>query len=145
MRLYVFDKIEMCHIGKERVKAAKYRRSVLPLPLGESYIVCMDSGASCVAIPYEERDLIDELYVTIAPRLLGGRDAPTLLEGAGLDMAGQRRLKLVDVRVNCEQNSLLYRVIPTTGGVCHTKDADGDARRTCYYRALTSADVLEFV
>jgi len=45
-----------------------------------------------------EQDLIDELYVTIAPRLLGGRDAPTLLEGRGLDMAGQRRLKLIDVR-----------------------------------------------
>jgi len=45
-----------------------------------------------------EHDLIDELFVTIAPRLLGGRDAPTLLEGHGLDMAGQRRLKLIDVR-----------------------------------------------
>jgi 2,5-diamino-6-(ribosylamino)-4(3H)-pyrimidinone 5'-phosphate reductase len=45
-----------------------------------------------------EQDLIDELHVTIAPRLLGGRDAPTLLEGQGLDMAGQLRLKLIDVR-----------------------------------------------
>jgi 2,5-diamino-6-(ribosylamino)-4(3H)-pyrimidinone 5'-phosphate reductase len=54
-----------------------------------------------------ERDLIDELYVTIAPRLLGGRDAPTLLEGAGLNMAGQRRLKLVDQRR--EQDELYCR------------------------------------
>ena len=28
-------------------------------------------------------DVVDELYVTIAPTLLGGRDAPTLLAGAG--------------------------------------------------------------
>jgi phosphoribosyl-AMP cyclohydrolase len=54
-------------------------------------------------------------------------------------------LALVDVRVNCEQNSLLYRVIPKTGGVCHTKDASGSARKTCYYRQLESIDDLEFV
>jgi phosphoribosyl-AMP cyclohydrolase len=52
-------------------------------------------------------------------------------------------LDLVDVRVNCEQNSLLYRVRPRAGGVCHTKDASGKARRQCYYRVLTSAEELE--
>jgi phosphoribosyl-AMP cyclohydrolase len=45
-------------------------------------------------------------------------------------------LKLVDVRVNCEQNSLLYLVRMVGGGVCHTKDASGKTRRTCYYRSL---------
>ncbi len=55
------------------------------------------------------------------------------------------RLALVDVRVNCEQNSLLYRVVPRTGGVCHTRDSDGRARRSCYYRRLTDADELEAV
>jgi phosphoribosyl-AMP cyclohydrolase len=54
-------------------------------------------------------------------------------------------LDLVEVRVNCEQNSLLYRVRPRTGGVCHTKDASGKARRSCYYRrVLDSASDLEF-
>lgn len=54
-------------------------------------------------------------------------------------------LDLVDVRVNCEQNSLLYRVRPTRGGVCHTKDADGQSRPTCYYRRLQSETDLEFI
>jgi 2,5-diamino-6-(ribosylamino)-4(3H)-pyrimidinone 5'-phosphate reductase len=44
-------------------------------------------------------DLFDELYVTIAPALLGGRDAPTPCEGDGLAMAGQRRLRLVQADV----------------------------------------------
>lgn len=44
-------------------------------------------------------DLFDELYVTIAPALLGGRDAPTLCEGEGLAMADQRRLRLVSADV----------------------------------------------
>ena len=38
-------------------------------------------------------------------------------------------LDVVDVRVNCEQNSLLYRVRPR-GGCCHTK------RPTCFYRVV---------
>ncbi|HKQ60647.1 MAG TPA: dihydrofolate reductase family protein [Candidatus Polarisedimenticolaceae bacterium] len=43
-------------------------------------------------------DLVDELFVTIAPALLGGREAPTLLEGEGWPMAAQRRLRLVELR-----------------------------------------------
>jgi phosphoribosyl-AMP cyclohydrolase len=42
---------------------------------------------------------------------------------------------LVEVRVNCEQNSLLYRVRPRRGGICHTRNASG-APRNCYYRRL---------
>ena len=54
-------------------------------------------------------------------------------------------LDLVDVRVNCEQNSLLYRVIPRRGGVCHTKDENDNTRMSCYYRrVLESADTLVF-
>ena len=44
-------------------------------------------------------------------------------------------LDLVEVRVNCEQNALLYRVRPRSG-VCHTRDADGTTRRACYYRRI---------
>lgn len=54
-------------------------------------------------------------------------------------------LKLVDVRVNCEQNSVLYRVLPTKGGVCHTTGASGGTRTTCYYRAITDAAQMTFV
>ena len=42
---------------------------------------------------------------------------------------------LLEVRLNCEQNSLLYRVRPRRGGICHTKNAAGVARN-CYYRRL---------
>ncbi|MCE5231474.1 phosphoribosyl-AMP cyclohydrolase [bacterium] len=45
-------------------------------------------------------------------------------------------LELVEVRVNCEQNSLLYRVRPLGLGACHTKDASGKARNSCYYRRI---------
>lgn len=54
-------------------------------------------------------------------------------------------LNLVDVRVNCEQNSVLYRVRPATGGVCHTKGQNGSARPTCYYRQISDASEMVFV
>ena len=51
-------------------------------------------------------------------------------------------LDLVDVRVNCEQNSLLYRVRPHGGGVCHTKDETGKTRSLCYYRDVIDLESL---
>ncbi len=42
---------------------------------------------------------------------------------------------LLEVRVNCEQNSLVYRVRPRHGGICHTKNQSGDPRN-CFYRRL---------
>ena len=42
---------------------------------------------------------------------------------------------LLEVRVNCEQNSLLYIVRPRRGGICHTKNQAG-APRNCYYRRI---------
>jgi phosphoribosyl-AMP cyclohydrolase len=42
---------------------------------------------------------------------------------------------LLEVLVNCEQNSLVYRVRPRRGGICHTKNRAGQPRN-CYYRRL---------
>ncbi len=44
--------------------------------------------------------------------------------------------ELVEVRVNCEQNSLLYKVRPRRGGICHTRNRSGEPRRSCFYRRL---------
>ena len=45
-------------------------------------------------------------------------------------------LELIETRVNCEQNSVLYLVRPKGQGSCHTKDAEGKSRPSCYYRAI---------
>lgn len=51
-------------------------------------------------------------------------------------------LELVEVRVNCEQNSLLYRVRPKGEGACHTRDpASGRHRPGCYYRRVLGDDL----
>jgi phosphoribosyl-AMP cyclohydrolase len=43
--------------------------------------------------------------------------------------------ELVDAYVNCEQNSLLYKVRPRRGGICHTRNSRGEPRN-CYYRKI---------
>ncbi|MDR3228051.1 MAG: phosphoribosyl-AMP cyclohydrolase [Puniceicoccales bacterium] len=54
-------------------------------------------------------------------------------------------LSLVEVRVNCEQNSVLYRVKLAGKGACHTKRADGQTRHGCYYRRINPDEkTLEF-
>jgi len=50
-------------------------------------------------------------------------------------------LQVVEVRVNCEQNSLLYLVRKLGTGVCHTRDADGQTRPTCYYRRIRNGQL----
>ena len=47
-------------------------------------------------------------------------------------------LNLVEIRVNCDQNSLLYLVIPKNENACHTN------RPTCYYRKINS-NQMEFI
>ncbi len=53
-------------------------------------------------------------------------------------------LEIVEARVNCEQNSVLYRVRPKGQGACHTKDKDGVARSGCYYRVIEKEGTLSF-
>jgi phosphoribosyl-AMP cyclohydrolase len=54
-------------------------------------------------------------------------------------------LEIIEVCVNCEQNSLLYRVKPKGKGACHTKNKDGTPRSGCYYRAIKNTNELKFI
>lgn len=52
------------------------------------------------------------------------------------------RLELIEVRVNCEQNSLLYLVRPLGAGACHTKETDGTPRASCFYRRIENGQLI---
>lgn len=46
-------------------------------------------------------------------------------------------LKIVDILTDCDQDAIIYRVIPQGAGACHTKDLkSGTARKSCFYRRL---------
>ncbi len=54
-------------------------------------------------------------------------------------------LKIDEIRINCEQNSLLYLVTPQGRGACHAKRENGLPHTSCYYRRITPDGSLEFV
>lgn len=43
--------------------------------------------------------------------------------------------EVLETLVNCEQNSLVYKVRPRRGAICHTKNRQGQPRN-CYYRRI---------
>jgi phosphoribosyl-AMP cyclohydrolase len=54
-------------------------------------------------------------------------------------------LEIKEIRVNCEQNSLLFLVLPINDGVCHTlKKNEKKNRETCFYRKIEDQH-LEFL
>jgi phosphoribosyl-AMP cyclohydrolase len=55
------------------------------------------------------------------------------------------KLKVEEIRINCEQNSLLYLVTPQGKGACHAKKADGMPYSSCYYRKINKDNALEII
>jgi phosphoribosyl-AMP cyclohydrolase len=45
-------------------------------------------------------------------------------------------LRIEEIRINCEQNSLLYLVTPMGKGACHAKKENGLPHSSCYYRKI---------
>jgi phosphoribosyl-AMP cyclohydrolase len=113
-----------------------------------------EHGQLVVPVVLQHADTLEVLYIAYANDLAL---AETLKTGRAVLWSTSRNelwrkgetsgdvLQLVDVRINCEQNSLLYIVRPTRGGCCHTKDAAGHTRATCYYRRLESAETSAFL
>ena len=54
-------------------------------------------------------------------------------------------LKINEIRINCEQNSLLYMVTQVGKGACHAKRENGLSHTSCFYRRILSGNKLEFI
>ena len=54
-------------------------------------------------------------------------------------------LKIEDIRINCEQNSLLFLVTPQGKGACHAKKDNGMPYSSCYYRKINEDNSLEII
>jgi riboflavin-specific deaminase-like protein len=56
--------------------------------------------------------LVDEVHLTVCPKIIGGRRAPTLADGTGVaHLTASTRLRLSSARPNKEEMFLLYRVV----------------------------------
>jgi phosphoribosyl-AMP cyclohydrolase len=54
-------------------------------------------------------------------------------------------LKVEEIRINCEQNSLVYLVTPEGRGACHARRPDGLPYASCYYRRIEADGTLALV
>ena len=54
-------------------------------------------------------ELVDEFHVTVTPRLIGGTESPTLVDGAGFRPSEVKNLKLQQCRVAGDELYLVYR------------------------------------
>lgn len=52
-------------------------------------------------------------------------------------------LRVNEIRVNCEQNSLLFLVTPEGKGACHAHKPNGLPYSSCYYRKINENGTLE--
>lgn len=57
-----------------------------------------------------QADLVDELHLTICPKIIGGRDAPTIADGANVTrLADARQFKLASSKRIGDELFLIYR------------------------------------
>jgi riboflavin biosynthesis pyrimidine reductase len=71
-------------------------------------LVC--EGGARVFRALLEKDLVDELHLTVTPRVFGGRTAPTLTGIAGEFLARSKRLKLAEFRPENDECFLRYAI-----------------------------------
>jgi riboflavin biosynthesis pyrimidine reductase len=79
--------------------------------LGARTVLC-EGGGVLVAELFAAR-AVDELYLTIVPRILGGLTAPTLVAGAGFDPDQIPDAKLASLERVGDELFLRYEFRPT--------------------------------
>lgn len=45
-------------------------------------------------------------------------------------------MRIHEILVDCDQDSLIYKISLEVGGVCHTKTKEGAYRKSCFYRNI---------
>jgi riboflavin-specific deaminase-like protein len=68
-------------------------------------------GGGEVHFAFARENVVDEIYATVTPRLIGGASSPTLLDGRGFSAADHLRLRLVSLKRSGDELFLRYRVI----------------------------------
>lgn len=66
-------------------------------------------GGGTLIASLVEQDVVDELYLTVCPLLLGGQSTPTPVDGQGLKADLARRLRLVQTSTSNDEVFLHYR------------------------------------
>ena len=68
-------------------------------------------GGGALNFSFFEADLVDEIYITVTPRILGGSTSPTVADGKGFLSRSHTHLELVSSRRRGNEVFLKYRVV----------------------------------
>lgn len=74
-------------------------------------------GGGGIMWEFVKSNLIDEYFVTIVPRILGGVNAPTLVDGKGFTPLEALNLELYRSRRVGSELFLIYRPVPSRGKI----------------------------
>lgn len=70
----------------------------------------LSEGGGELNFPLFQRGLVDELHLTICPRIFGGRSAPTICDGNGINrLAAATQLQLAKVTRESDELFLVFR------------------------------------
>lgn len=50
-------------------------------------------------------------------------------------------LEIQDILIDCDQDAIIYQVNCVGSGACHTKNQEGKARKSCFYRKLDGSSL----
>ena len=99
--------VQVWVLGPERVDLEELLQRLSTLGVDR---LLVEGGADTNGA-FLDRDLVDELHLTIAPTLLGGRSAPQVVGGRGLTMACRRPLELLGLDREGDELFCHYRVL----------------------------------
>jgi 5-amino-6-(5-phosphoribosylamino)uracil reductase len=111
-----FERILIIHNTKENNSAIDWRATFKQLQeLNLNKLAVLGGGeliASLMAV-----DLIDELWLTICPIILGGKTAPTPVSGKGFLQSQGKQLKLLEVQQVEAELFLHYQVLNNASNI----------------------------
>jgi riboflavin-specific deaminase-like protein len=104
-RLKEFEKTSQIFLIHAKRPAAP---QIVKILLREGYRNLLVEGGGGLMWDFASKNLIDEYNVTLTPKIVGGSDSPTLVEGSGFTPAKILELKLLKSRVLGDEIYLTY-------------------------------------
>jgi len=101
------DKAEVVRTGQTSVDLVELCRMLFERGISRLLV----EGGGEVNMAFWEAGLVDEVYLTLCPVVIGGRNAPTAADGTGFSADRFRNLRLVESRRVGQEFFLRYRVV----------------------------------
>ena len=101
------DLAEVIRAGRTSVDLHEFCRMLADRGIGRLLV----EGGGQVNMAFWEAGLVDEVYLTLCPVVIGGSTAPTAADGKGFASDGLRKLRLVETRRVGQELFLRYRAV----------------------------------